>query len=241
MIACSHPGKLGDCIYSLPTVKKLCSLLNTGCDFYTSGYCKPLKRLIEYQSYINKFIISNEYKIIRDDIGIQPWVMPIDESLYDEIFQLGYKRVPDRPLHEFISRSVNLNIDLNLEYQYPEFETLNEPYLVLAPKGKITFDPLFINFVKKSPIQVVIIGGHNDYIGVGIDKTGLDFLETTTWIAKSKGFVGLMSSQLALANGFNIPKIVVYDKRSWDMRHAIKSNNNHYLLNPTVEEMIERL
>lgn len=241
MIACSHPGKLGDCLYSLPTVKKLCSLLNTNSDFYTSEYCRPLKRLIEYQSYINKFTIPNEYRIIREDIGIQPWNMPIDESLYSEVFQLGFRYVPNRPLHEFISRSVNLTIGLNLEYQYPKFETLNEPYLVLAPKGKTTFDFLFINFVKKSPIQVVIIGGYGDYIGIGIDKTGLDFLETTTWIAKSKGFVGLMSSQLVLANGFDIPKIIVHDKESWDMRHAIKSNNNYYLLNPTVEEMVERL
>jgi len=46
---------------------------------------------------------------------------------------------------------------------------------------------------------------------------------------------------LALANGFEIPKVAVHDGRSWDMRHIISSSTNHYPINPTAEQVLEIL
>lgn len=237
-IACTHPGKLGDAIYSLPVIKKLCELRFTTADFYTSQYCKPLKRLFEFQPYIDHVYIPDDYKIERMDIGVQPWQMPVDSSKYDVVYQMGFRTVPDRPLPEFIAKSIGLGEIDPLEFKYPDIETMNLPYIVLGPRGSTSYKDLFIRFVKDCPIPVVTIGGTLDYIGIGIDKTGIDLLETTTWIAKSVGFVGIMSSQLVLANGFNIPKIAVHDGIHWDMRHVIRSESNFYPINPDSEYIL---
>lgn len=241
-IACTHPGKLGDAIYSLPTIKKLCELRNTTADFYTSEYCRPLKRLFEYQPYIDNVYFPDNYKIERMDIGVQPWDMPVDGSLYDTVFHMGFRSVPDRPLPDFIAYSIGLGDVDPITFEYPDVETLEGPYVVLAPRGQTSFSNLFKEFIQRCPIPVVTIGGKGDCnCEHSVDQTGIDFLETTAWIAKSKGYVGLMSSQLALANGFDIPKVAVHDGIHWDMRHVVRGETNFYPVNPDVEYILALL
>ncbi len=242
-IACSHPGKIGDANYSLPTVKRIAELEHCQVDFYTSEVCRPLKRLFEYQSYIDKFYIPDNYKVERMDMGVQPWYVPIDGHLYKKTYQLGFRSCPNTDLPTFIGNQVGVDGLGRVQYEYPDFETLNEPYYVLAPRGNTTYKDLFIDFVNKSPIPVVSIGaeGEFNYINAGINKCGLDILETVTWIAKSQGFVGLMSSQLTLANGFDIPKVAVHDGRSWDMRHVVRTLSNYYPVNPSAEDILKIL
>lgn len=240
LIACSHPGKMGDALYALPAVKKACNINKALADFYTSEYCKPMKRLVEYQHYINKFVIPESYEVKRMDMGIQPYQMPM-EGDYDKSYNFGFRWVPDRAIPDFIALTAGIPLPVEVKYDYLDFETLDEPYIVIAPRGETGFKDLFVKFIENCPILCVVVGGEGDGIGVGKDITGLDLLETTTWIAKSKGFVGLMSSQLALANGFDIPKIAPHDGIHWDMRHVIYSDTNFYPVNPTVLELLRIL
>ena len=238
MIACTHPGKIGDAIYALPTIKGLTKLTKSKADFYTSSYCVALKSLFEYQPYINKFYVAPNYVIERMDMGIQPYRVPVDIGLYSIVYHLGFRYVPDRPLHEFIATYTPVEKVDKPTYTYPDFETRDEPYIVVSPKGESTFIKLFNDFIQACPIDCVIVGSEGEYTGFGIDKTGLDFLETTTWIAKSKGFLGMPFSQLTIANGFDILKVAVHDGIHWDMRHVIKSNTNIYPIKPTVGELL---
>jgi len=240
-IACSHPGKIGDAVYALPAIRKACEINNTTADFYTSDYCKPLKKLFEYQSCINEFCIPDNYHIERMDMGVQPFVMPIDTSEYDRVYQMGFRWVPDRAIPDFIALSVGIPLPVVVEYEYPEFDTMDEPFIVVAPRGETSYKGLFNDFIKICPLKCVVVGGFGDYTGFGIDLTGQDLLETTTWIANSIGFFGMMSSQLALANGFNIPKIAPHNGINWDMRHVIYSDTNFYPVNPTVSEILRIL
>jgi len=239
-IACTHPGKIGDALYCLPTIKALSKKYNCKIDFYTSSYCKPLKNLFLYQSYINDFIIPKNYIIKRFDMGIQPWKMPVNGG-YDLVYHLGFKRIPDKALPNFIAETAEVNIE-PIQFEYPDLKILDEPYYVIAPRK--AYKDLFNNIVLHSDLPFVVIGGKGDnnlspYSA--IDKTGTDFLETVSIIANSKGFVGLMSSQLVLANGFDIPKVAPHDGKNWDMRHVVRSKNNFYPVNPTYEEVIELL
>jgi len=247
-LAFAHPGKLGDSIYSLPAMRYICNKLNRTCDFYTSEYCKPMKRLFEYQSFVDGFYIPENYRIERMDMGVQPWYIPIDGSVYDVVWQLGFRQTPDRPLPNFIAITAGIQANKNLEIRYdcPDFETLDEPYIVIAPRGRTTFEPLYQDIIDKSPVKVVQVGGHGDIVGEAshentVDKTGMDMLETCTWIKKSKGFVGLMSANLVLANGFDLPRVSPHDGKSWDMRHVVRGEYNHYPVNPTAEEVLEIL
>lgn len=240
-IACTHPGKMGDTLWSIPTIKKLCELLDCKADFYTSSYCAPLRRLFEAQPYIDKFIVPENYVIERMDIGVQPYRMPVDISLYEKVYHLGFRGVPDKAIPEFIAHSAGLGEIGPMELKCWDIYTLPVKYYVLAPRGETTYKKLFKEFAEISPHPVVVIGGKGDYIGAGIDKTGLDFLETASWIKQSSGFVGLMSSQLVMAHAFPVTKVVPHDGKSWDMRHVVHTDITHYLVKPSVHDIIRLL
>lgn len=242
-IAATHPGKHGDCIYALPAVKKLCELLGMRCDFYTSDYCAPLKTLFEYQSYVDHFYVAPNYVIERMDMGVQPYYVPVDGSLYHKVFHMGFRSVPDQSIPTFIGESVGVQVD-PVMYEVPEWESPYAEYLVLATRGDTSYRNLFQQIIDLTQIPIILVGGAGEQKYFRIEdrpvlvRTGEDYLQTASIIAKSKGFVGLMSSQLCLANGFNIPKVIPHDGRSWDMRHIVDSEKHFYLVDPDADDIL---
>jgi hypothetical protein len=248
IIAVSHPGKMGDALYALPTARALCELWDAEADFYTSEYCKPMTRLVEYQSYIRNVIIPPAYRILRKDVGVQPWQMPIAVNLYHKVAHLGFRSVPFTNIPLFIAKQVGAPLELlqRIYYDYPEIDTLDEPYICVAPRGNTTYKGLFRSVVHNSPVAAVVIGGPIDSITEEkytnhdkpiVDLCGLDMLETVSWLSKCVGFVGLMSAMLVLANGFDMPKIVPHDGIHWDMRHVLYTDSHKYLVAPTEQDI----
>lgn len=241
MIAVSHPGKLGDVLYCLPTVRYLCEKYDTKADFFTSSYCTPLVRFLEYQSCIRKVVIPRDY-VIRDAFcGVQPWEMPIPKDSYQKVFQLGFQKEPDQALPDFIAQSIGAPTGLPISYDYLQYQTLAEPYMVIAPGKQLQFRDVLCEVIRRSTIPIVVIGARDECLGEGIDKTGLDFLETVSWIASARAFLGTMSSQLVIANGFPIPKIVLDDGFHWDMRHVVHGPWNSYPVNPSSQQILSLL
>jgi hypothetical protein len=236
---------MGDAIYALPAIKQLSNMTGEQVHFYTSRYCEPLKNLFEYQPYIDKFYVSESYELTGMDMGCQPWRVPLDLSLYKKTFHLGFRKVPDCAIPEFIAREVGLSGAGDISYITPNKKWLSDEYIVLAPRGVTTFEDTFNRFIDKCKITVAIVGAKGDFIGGikehVIDFTGLDFLDTADLISSSRGFVGLMSSQLVLANGYNIPKVIPHDGKSWDMNHVIYSESHHYLVNPSAGDIVSGL
>lgn len=252
MIAVAHPGKMGDALYALPAVKWLCKKYGCKADFYTSEYCKPLTPLLEYQPYINKAVIPEEYRIEHMGCGIQPWHMPIPEDNYDAVFQLGFKQTPDKSLHDWIRESVGISEQLPVAYECPEEHVgfydiappLNQTYVVLCSNGETSFKPLFEEFVQKCPFPIVHVGKEEirGLFNVAYDIAGLSsFLNDCSWIKNARAFVGLMSSNLVLANGFDVLKVAPHDGVHWDMRHVIKESYNWYPINPTAQEIVDKI
>lgn len=263
-IACTHPGKMGDALYALPTIRQIAKETGTKIDFYTSEYCAPLKYLFEYQRCINKFFISPGYIIERMDMGIQPWKMPVYDG-YDVIYHLGFRRVPDQAIHQFIwKEAFGYDTPLAIEYDYPDIPIIDwngapaitfrnklghdprihVPFVCLASRSPSSYDQFFYDLslaLRQRDMPVVQIGAEGQYVGVGRDATGENMLDTLSLLAHSRGFVGLMSSQLVLANGFDIPRIAIHDGIHWDMSHVIKYHRNYYPVNPTVEQVLQLL
>jgi len=241
LIAVSHPGKIGDALYALPTVRYLCSRHNCKADFYTSGYCVPLVRLLEHQPFIRKVVIPEGYAIENAFQGIQPWKMPIPQSEYSAIYQLGYREAPDKALPDYIAETVGAPRGLPVMYEYPEAKVLSDPYIVIAPGRDERFRRTLIEFVQRCPVKCVIIGAPGEYIGAGIDITRLDLLDCIPWIAHSEGFIGMMSAPLAIANGFPVMKVALDDGNTWNMRHVLRGPLNSYLIFPTAEQLLIQL
>ncbi len=228
-LAFAHPGKIGDALYCLPVMRHLCEQYCMQCDFYTSSYCAPLKRLFEYQSYVDQFVVAPDYVLERMDMGCQPWHVPVPD-VYAQTYQLGFQSIPDGMLHQWIARSAGVDVPLAIQYDYPITPAPKYPYICIAPRGHSTFVDLFDAIADAT--HSIIIGGIGDYTWHGMDMTGTDMLNTLSILSHATAFVGLMSSQLVLANGFDIPRIVPHDGIHWDMRHALSYHRNIYLCNP---------
>lgn len=212
-IAVTHPGKLGDAIYSLPTIRWLCEKHECKADFWTSSYCSPLKRLFEYQECIDEFYISPNYVIQHMGCGVQPWEVPVEKN-YDFVYQLGFKYHPDIGLSDFIAKCANAPLGMPIIYEHPEFYMYEEKFICIAPRGDTTYIPLIEEVHSK--YTIVQIGGKGDYVGqIGRNLTGFDMLETVSCLAKCIGFIGPLSSQLVLADGFKMPKLVWYPNTPW--------------------------
>ena len=241
MIAITMPGNTGDMLYALPTARVLCAAHNTVCDFYTASTSRHAQALLEYQPFIRRMIIPETYVVQRRDMGTQPWLMPVPEHTYDAVYHLGYRGIPDRSLHQYIAHQIGLELPLAITYAYPnETPAIIKPYVCVSSRGETSYKPLFIDLSKaltNANVGVVQIGAKGEFVGVGVDKTGVDMLDTLTLLAHSEGFVGLMSTQLVLANGFPIPRIAPHDGIQWDMRHVVNTSFNAYPVNPSVADI----
>lgn len=246
-IAFAHPGRIGDALYCLPAIRWICHQRDCQADFYTSSYCAPMKRLVEYQSYINEFIILDDYVVTGGDCGNQPWYMSVPDKGYDQIYQLGFQHTPDRFLANWLARVAGAPERLPIWYDFPTGyggDWSKGNYIAIAPRGETSYSSLFKDLYYKcsEQIQVVQIGAEGEGFDREQDYTGVDLLETLEIISHAKAFVGLMSANLVLANGFpDLPKFVPHDGKSWDMRHVLYTPNHHYLADPTPEEIMRKI
>ena len=240
--AFAHPGKIGDALFTLPTIKYICERDNATADFFTSNYCLPITPLFEYQSFIEKVIVPEEY-IIRDmSCGVQPWEIPIPPG-YDAIYQLGFRTTPDCALHTWIGRSAGIPDVPPPSYQYPDMTFFEEPYIVISARNPTTFNDTILDFINICPIKTVQIGCPHEYLeSKSVNMCHLNMLETVALMSKAVGFVGLPFSQLVLANGFpNLIKVAMHTGAHWNMSHLIYGPNNHYPVLPSPEEVLRLL
>lgn len=241
LIAVSHPGKSGDLIYSVPAAKWLCEHFQTKCHFYISDYYKWLQRLLNYQDhFIEECIIAPGYEIDHHAWGAQPWNMspyiPVDN--YAGLYQFGYKNFPDRPLPDFgLSECGFEGITPKFvgTFKYPEIETLDTDYVCSAFRLDPAFEASWRSFADQCPLPIVQIGmeGEGWNHPNSIDISGVDWLETVSWLSKAKGFFGRISSQAGLAHSFDMPKVCLYHD-GWDMRHVVRTPTTLYQYQPHV-------
>lgn len=248
-IAVAHPGAIGDALYCLPTTRWLAEKHGCLVDFYTSTYCKPMQSLVEYQKEIDQVVLMGppEYIVTGSGPGLQPWRMPVPEEKYEAVYQLGFQTNPYRDLPGYIAESVGAPTDLSVRYDIPDAGRyyIDEEYIVIAPKGETTFKMVYEDICRYSKTLVVQVGGS----GEGIDNSKTldlcgeaDMLQTTKLLAGARAFIGFMSSNLVLANGFpNLPKFIPHDGKSWDMTHILYSKKHKYLVNPTGIDIIRRI
>lgn len=238
MIAITHPGKLGDLLYSIPAAKWLCEQHGSQADFYTSTYGIRAKELLERQSYINKVFLSENYVQTGSAPGIQPWEVPVNDG-YTHTYHLGFKSYPDGPLKEHICNSVGAPTDLPIHYEFDHGFEFDGDYIVVAPRGQSSFSELFTDIIRHSPFPVIQIGAPGDAMPGGIDCTDKNMLESLPILAKCRAFIGLMSSNLVLANAFPCLKIAVHDGIHWDMRHVVRSPTNLYHVPSNAGDVIQ--
>lgn len=250
-IAITHPGKIGDMLYTLPTIRALCNKHAALSDFYTSIVCQPVIEFLAMQSCIDNIIIPNNYVIEHDRLGVQPWKIPIENTLqYAATYHLGFRENPKIPLPEYIAEIAGLDrsIGKNIYYElsndlHPLAKNLCN-YYVVAPKvinkGKSNYHKIFKDFITASPLPVIEVGSKGEALDEGYNLTGLPISEMARIIECSQGFIGLLSSPLVIANGYAIRKVVLCDERA-NMQHIVSSVNTAYMINPKIKDILSWL
>lgn len=203
MIATSHPGRCGDAIFCLPTIKALCRKHWCKADMYSSDWCAPMEPLFRYQPFIRDFIIPPEYKIEGHGIGVQPWEMPIPKEKYEAVYQLGFKTYPFVALPDHIAASEGFGL-LPLELEYPLERKIEGDYLVGCTKSMnecaMAF-PQSPDFFEKmgERMRLVIIGMQPLAPHIKGEHQMMNMLEIASLMHFSRGFIGSPSTPHTIA------------------------------------------
>ncbi len=156
---------------------------------------------------------------------------------YAEVYHMGFREGFDCPIPEYYSRLFGLpqlpnRFDLPPEYRGRELP--EDPFVALASKGRGTTDywQLFARFARYCPYPVVEVGYPGETLRMNLphvwDRTSEGFVEMAWVISKCRWFVGLMSSPLVVASGWDCVKIAPHSGIHWHMGHVLRSPLHHY-------------
>jgi len=246
LIACCHPGKIGDTLFTLPAVRELCKIHDAKAVLFGQSWIEPARDLIEYQSFIHELRTDAPETIVPG--RLQPITNVPEKEKYSAVFDISWSRMDYFPLPESLAecaglpRAIGRDLQLDVTNDNPWIKfSLPFQYIVITTRsqGEMIFTDLFKEFIKKSPIPVIVMGAKSESLGCGVDMTGLGFLDMALIISYAKAYVGVFSSPLVVAQAFPIPKTCIFDGVTWHPTQIIKDGETEYLVNPTVEQLIE--
>lgn len=108
---CTFPGRYGDLLWALPSVRAIAERLGEPVDFAVAGEFRSMLPLLQLQPYIR-----TAYAI--DTWGLTPpdeWRAPVDlhGTDWDVVIDLGYRGWPTKPLPYQIAEQAKVTIDLS--------------------------------------------------------------------------------------------------------------------------------
>lgn len=232
-IAVSHPGRIGDALYYLPTIRHIAKIHDTKIDFWTSDYCKPLVSLFKAQSCINEVYIAKNYIIQHHGCGTQPWELT-PEKEYDRIYYGGLRSYPQGRLVDYYPALHGFTFcDTSIQYDFTTTEVARG--IVVCPGRNPLLKALFggiISELSNNNIIVYQVGPKDEIINFNsknVINYDIDMLNTLSVLDKADVFIGTLSANLVLANGFPCQKIVICEKERHNPTHDILSENHTYL------------
>lgn len=224
----------GDTLFSIPCARELARRRGQKCDFWLAyGHSRNCGDLIQCQDFVRHVVYDHDHPLES------PWFSNAAGPGwgYAEVYHMGFRSGFDCPIPEYYSRLFGLP-QLPIRYDLPpgyEGRPLPEgPFVALASKGKGTTDywRLFANFALRCPYPVVEVGYPGESLQVGpcgvLDYTSEGFVEMAWVISKCKWFVGLMSSPLVVASGWDCVKVAPHSGIHWNMNHVIRTDKHHY-------------
>lgn len=229
-----HPGRFGDCIYALYTVKALgvgdITLTNFHTPSWGFGHATKLLSFLNYQNYINSAkaieITGDELLNWRNGQQKPHLVHQIDYDLHDAEKDYNPDKFPEWdgnswPGNCHIAKRYAVHFDIQWD---PESIWLTAPKTITnldiaihAPHRRMAkpVDEWFnlINYLSEH-YNIVILSGHDDYNEWdNVNQTASrvtpdDFLKSSNYINSAKCFLGVASSCNVIAEGLKKHRFV---------------------------------
>lgn len=243
-ILCTHPGKFGDLLWALPTVRAISETVETPVDLLVAREFDSILPLLRLQrQYLNTVRVDPDWET-HDTAPRTPREPPQLPAGYDQICHLGYDGWPARRLAEQIHAQVAL------QFRRPPLWRLNlqAPWIGVPPEDiaavhddrrhlVIGFTEEWIElkvgvcFALKKALRKAF--GDDAVVDIltppgpsrweewrfrdGLYGTHQDWVGTAALIASADVFLGCLSAQWVLANALGIPTIVCEpSKMRWD-------------------------
>src|SRR5262252_2864712 len=222
-ILCTHPGRHGDLLWALPTVRALAHTYQCEIDLLLSpNYSSPsFRRLLIREPYIGEVMVAEDWAI-QESAPITPREPPSHPSGYDHIVHLGYDGWPLKtlPLETYRIAGEQLDIGWPIDLDTPWLQP--QPRLLLPPT-QMTIGFTDEYFEVKYGVYWLL---REHFITAGEDGTRIlvncshgerwkgrsaetDWETAQAWISSSELFVGCCSALHVVACALGKPCVVV--------------------------------
>lgn len=125
-ILCTFPGRAGDLLWALPTMRAISQQVGQPVDLQICGEFAGIVPLLVVQSYLARITADPDWGI---GAGWRP--PTVAAGPHDRIFHLGYRRWPELPLPVEIDQTVRVDIEL------PPLD-LTTPWITVASDAPAT-------------------------------------------------------------------------------------------------------
>lgn len=235
-ILVTFPGKLGDLLWALPTVREISRLAGAPVDLMLGDYCAPLVELLQEgcKDYLAAVVVNPEWKV-QMTAPVSPRVPPsfVGASRYARVhharvYHLGYDGWPGEPLpFEIYHTATGQGLSRVLSMR---------PWIYVPPERRLTASPtVYLGFTDewfelKLGLVHILDRELDDVAGLRAimpptsrwetapwpaggmarrEPEGWDWLTTARALAACDLYVGDLSAQWVLANAMGIPCVVV--------------------------------
>jgi hypothetical protein len=110
-VLCTFPGKHGDLLWALPTVRAISTLYGGPVDLQIGHRIREITPLVTHQPYI-AHVIADAAWVTEDTAPLTPRVPPTTADGYDRVFHLGYETWPEPTLPMDIYRRFTKQLNL---------------------------------------------------------------------------------------------------------------------------------
>jgi hypothetical protein len=214
-ILTTFPGRNGDLLWALPTIRAISEHYGVPVDLQISGEFTGIVPLLQRQPYLNHVWADQTWALKPPD----EWKAPRVEG-YDHVVHCGYRGWPECPLPEMVRRGVvsDYQLDLDVDSNRP-WITGVEPNTVSPYKYQIISgwsDEWFelkygiLKLLNRTDLCVIVPKGsrwHQEAIGLPV--YGCDWVTAAEWIAHGQLFLGCCSALHVLACAMGKPVIVL--------------------------------
>ena len=235
-VACTHPGRYGDILWSLPTARAVAETLGEKVGFVLSENYAGLQELIRAQPYIDDCWIQEGWKVLEDapvgpripptgrtpieiHLGYQGW--PKAPTLAGEIWNLAAEQVPglrtlelDRP---WISVRPDISRPVAVHFSDEHFELKVGMYELIRDSNPHRYQ---VYYAKGSRWD-------SEYMGGRVTS----FMQMAQGIAGAQVFFGCLSSGWVLANALGKPCVIMEPgEPRWNRLFWLDRPSNHLVI-----------
>lgn len=220
---CTMPGRHGDLLWSLPTVRALAERDGASVDLLISEKYGSLHPLLDAQPYIGEVWVDDRWDV-QETAPMTPRVPPGDWPIgHDRIVHLGYESWPAPNLPQDIARRAGVEIDLRRPWitAKPLPDAQHDPYPVVAGWSDEWFElKVGVTYLVADhtlrPFPVLVAEDsrwaretHGPAIGTTASGWITDWLAAASFIRSAQVFLGCCSALHVLAVALGIPAVVM--------------------------------